>query len=54
MERTEWFDYGVERGWISPIYCATHDGFAFIDEEDQEEWENGGDPCQPVVTVYEF
>jgi len=48
-----WFNNGVDRGWISDIVCATHDGIPPIDEEEEKEWEAGGDPCQFVVRILE-
>jgi hypothetical protein len=48
-----WFSNGVERGWITPPFCATHDGIPSISEEEEEEWEAGGDPCQFVVRILE-
>jgi len=48
-----WFDNGVARGWISDVICATHDGIPSISEEEEQEWEDGGDPCQFVVRVLE-
>jgi hypothetical protein len=27
-------------------FCNTHDGDPYMTEEEQEEWESGGDPCQ--------
>lgn len=48
-----WFNNGVERGWISDVVCATHDGIPNISEEEEAEWEEGGDPCQFVVRILE-
>ena len=48
-----WFANGVERGWISDVVCATHDGIEPISEEEAKEWEDGGDPCQFVVRILE-
>ena len=48
-----WFNNGVERGWISDVVCATHDGIPSISEEEEAEWEDGGDPCQFVVRILE-
>jgi len=53
MDRDEWFDFGIEKGWISFAYCATHDGFAFVSDEEMEAWDRGEDPCHVVVSVYE-
>jgi len=48
-----WFENGVNRGWISNVVCATHDGIPPINEEEEQEWEAGGDPCQFVVRILE-
>jgi len=48
-----WFKNGVDRGWISDIVCATHDGIPSISEEEEQMWEDGGDPCQFVVRILE-
>lgn len=49
---SEWIAYGVEKGFCSPLICATHDGIPSTPEE-AAEWEDGGDPCQPVVRLLE-
>ena len=47
-----WFDNGIDRGWITPPYCVTHDGgMEYMSEEELEEWDQGGDPCQHVVRL---
>ena len=47
-----WFKIGIKAGWITDSYCATHDGgYWYMSEEDRQEMEEGGDPCQVVVTV---
>jgi hypothetical protein len=48
-----WFNNGVDRGWISEMTCATHDGIEPISQEEIDEWEKGGDPCQFVVRILE-
>ena len=48
-----WFNNGVDRGWISDMVCATHDGIPSISEEEEKMWEDGGDPCQFVVRILE-
>ncbi len=48
-----WLKNGIERGWISDPYCHTHDGgYEYMGEEEIEEWEAGGDPCELVVRVF--
>ncbi len=54
-EETEfgiWLENGIERGWVTPPYCNTHDGgYEYMGEEEQEEWEAGGDPCCHVIRL---
>lgn len=47
----EWYQMGIEKGWITPGFCFTHDGDPYMNEEEAKEWEDGGDPCCPVVKV---
>ena len=48
----EWMQVGIDRGWISPGYCATHDGgYDYLTDEEKVEYEEGGDPCEPVFRV---
>jgi hypothetical protein len=47
-----WLREGIEMGWITDPYCATHDGgMQYWSEEEAQEWEDGGDPCQHVVRI---
>jgi hypothetical protein len=48
-----WLNNGIDRGWVSDVTCATHDGIEPISEEEEKEWEDGGDPCQFVVRILE-
>ena len=48
-----WLDNGIERGWITEPFCNTHDGDPYMTEEEQQEWEDGGDPCQVVFKIKE-
>jgi hypothetical protein len=48
-----WLTNGIERGWISGPYCHTHDGGTqYMSEEEIQEWEDGGDPCEHVVRIF--
>jgi hypothetical protein len=49
----EWLEFGHLKGWISDVFCNTHDGGPMTDEENQE-WEDGGDPCMFCVRVNEL
>jgi hypothetical protein len=45
-----WIKFGYRKGWVSDVFCDTHDGPPLTDEEMQE-WEEGGDPCSFHVKV---
>lgn len=51
-----WLEMGVNKGWVSNPFCHTHDGDPYTTEEEEKEWEDGGDPCSHVIklinTVY--
>jgi hypothetical protein len=47
----EWFNVGIDHGWISEPVCATHEGLPSTASEAQE-WEDGFDPCQAAVRVW--
>lgn len=44
--------HAQEQGWVSHIACATHDGVP-SSEEEMVVWEEGGDPCEPVIRLWE-
>jgi hypothetical protein len=46
-----WLEVGITNGWISKPFCNTHDGDPYMTEEEEKEWEEGGDPCLPVVKL---
>ena len=46
-----WLTNGIDRGWVTNPFCNTHEGDPFMTEEESEEWEAGGDPCQVVVKI---
>jgi hypothetical protein len=47
----DWLQIGIDKGWISEPFCYTHDGDPYMTEEEQQEWEDGGDPCSPVLKI---
>lgn len=48
----DWVEAGIKNGWISPGYCATHDGgYDYLTDEEKVEYDEGGDPCEPVFRV---
>lgn len=44
LSLAEWLAYGRGRGWISPIYCDTHNGM-FMTESETAAFDAGEDPC---------
>jgi hypothetical protein len=51
IELLDWIQVGVDKGWVSPAFCNTHDGDAYMTEDEEKEWEDGGDPCMPVLKL---
>ena len=47
----EWLQIGIDKGWVSDPFCYTHDGDPYMTEEEEREWEEGGDPCAPVIKI---
>jgi hypothetical protein len=47
----EWLQIGIDKGWVSDPFCYTHDGDPYMSEEEEKEWEEGGDPCSPVIKI---
>jgi hypothetical protein len=51
----QWLKFGADKGWISDVFCNTHDGgYSVMTEEEMKEWDEGGDPCMFVVRVNEL
>jgi hypothetical protein len=48
-----WLSNGIERGWVTEPFCSTHEGDPYMSEEEEQEWEAGGDPCQVVIKIRE-
>jgi hypothetical protein len=48
-EAWEWLEIGIEKGWVTKPFCYTHDGDPYMSEEEYQEWDEGGDPCAPVI-----
>ena len=46
-----WLQEGIDEGWVSAPFCNTHNGDPYMTEEEEQEWENGGDPCLFVVKL---
>lgn len=51
MTFDEWLKIGMDRDWVGPPICSTHDGIPMTDEEFEEFHE--GDPCISVLRLYE-
>lgn len=51
MDIQEWAQIGIDNGWITPSFCYTHDGDAYMTDEEMTEWEDGGDPCCHVFKI---
>ena len=51
MTFDEWIQLGVVEGWVSMPVCQTHDGVPQTPEEEAA-WEDGWDPCVPVVRLW--
>jgi len=47
----EWLRLGIDKGWVSDPFCTTHGVDPWMSEEEQAEWEDGGDPCCHVVRL---
>ena len=46
----EWLQYGIDNGFCSEQYCATHDGPPYSQTEALV-WEDGGDLCLHSVRL---
>lgn len=50
LEFEIWLKNGFDRGWVSDVFCNTHDGPPMTEEEAQE-WDEGGDPCSYQIKI---
>lgn len=48
----EWLQVGLDRGWVGPVICETHDGPA-LSEDEERAFYDGGDECVHVLRVYD-
>jgi hypothetical protein len=53
-EFAAWIRSGIQKGWISEPFCNTHDGDPYMTEEEEKEWEDGGDPCCHVIKLLNY
>lgn len=51
IEYEDWVQIGLDKNWISPGFCMTHEGDLYMTAEEEKEWEDGGDPCCPVFKI---
>ena len=46
-----WLNQGIDEGWVTEPFCKTHEIDPAMGEEEQAEWDEGGDPCQHVLRI---
>jgi hypothetical protein len=51
IEFDDWLKVGMDKGWVSEPFCNTHNGDPYMTEEEEREWEEGGDPCMHVLKL---
>lgn len=49
----DWIKQGYDKGWISDVFCNTHDGPPMTEEE-AKSWDDGEDPCSYHVKIWEL
>lgn len=47
----DWLQIGIDKGWVTSPFCHTHDGDPYMTAEEEQEWEDGGDPCCFVIKL---
>jgi hypothetical protein len=47
-----WMELGLQRGFVGPPICYTHDGLPTTPEED-EMFNSGDEPCIHIIRPYE-
>jgi hypothetical protein len=47
----DWIAYGIQQGWCTSSFCNTHEGDPWMTPEEEQEWEDGGDPCLFVIKL---
>ena len=47
----KWVKRGVDKGWVTNIFCDTHDGMVYVDDEYDLLMELGDDPCILAMRV---
>ena len=54
MESEEWLDWlekGISNEWITKPFCNTHESYLQLTEEQEKEFDEGGDPCIVVIQL---
>lgn len=51
-EFRDWIEVGISKGWVSDVFCNTHDGGPMTEQEMQE-WDDGNDPCSTHMRVWD-
>jgi hypothetical protein len=49
LDIRDWLKIGIDKGWVTEAFCNTHDGDPYMTNEEEADWEDGGDPCMHVV-----
>jgi hypothetical protein len=52
-DQYSWLQYGIEKGWVTNIFCVTHDGPPYTEEDAEFEEEYDEPPCMPCVRIIE-
>jgi hypothetical protein len=47
----EWLAIGVQRGWVTEPFCNTHNGYQYLTDEQERDFDSGGDPCVDVIQL---
>ena len=47
----DWIRVGIEHGYCTPDFCNTHEGDPYMTKQEEQEWDEGGDPCMVVVKL---
>jgi hypothetical protein len=47
----EWLRQGIDEGWVTEPFCNTHEIDPGMGEEEQQQWDDGLDPCQHVIRI---
>ena len=47
-----WIRYGIDAGFCSEVVCVQHDGTPFTEPE-ADRFDDGDDPCCPVLRVFD-